>query len=153
MTGLAIVPIGFREACAFIAQHHRHHKPPRGMKFCLGVELNAVLVGVVTAGRPVARAYNPRTVLEVNRSCTDGARNVNSMLYGAARRTGVAMGYRKIITYTQRGESGASLRAAGFRCEENLPARDSWADSSVALKGLRDPVGSGGEDRQRWVWP
>jgi len=28
---LEIVPISFREACAFIAEHHRHHRPPRGM--------------------------------------------------------------------------------------------------------------------------
>lgn len=35
--GLAVVPITFRQACAFIAEHHRHNKPPRGMKFCLGL--------------------------------------------------------------------------------------------------------------------
>jgi hypothetical protein len=28
---LEIVPVTFREAKAFIARHHRHHRPPRGM--------------------------------------------------------------------------------------------------------------------------
>lgn len=150
---LRIVPLTFREACDFIARHHRHHKPPRGMKFCIGVEGEGGLVGVVTAGRPVARAYDPKAVLEVNRTCTDGTRNANSMLYGAARRTGVGMGYAKIITYIQKGESGESLRGAGFRKEQVLPARESWAEASVALRAIRDPVGAGGVDRERWVWP
>jgi len=34
---LAIVPISFGEACAFVEQFHRHHRPPRGHKFSLAV--------------------------------------------------------------------------------------------------------------------
>src|SRR6478609_6359059 len=112
MADLRIVPVTLREASAFIVRHHRHHGPPRGYKFAVGVERGGELVGVATAGRPVARAFDAKTVLEVNRTCTDGARNANSMLYGAARRAGVAMGYTTVISYTEEGESGDSLRAA-----------------------------------------
>ncbi len=149
---MRIVPLTLREASAFIVKHHRHHKPPRGMKFAIGVVCQESVVGVATAGRPVARAYGPE-VIEVNRTCTDGSRNANSMLYGAARRAAVAMGYTKVISYTEHGESGASLRAAGFRVEAELPARPSWSGSSVKLKHLRDDEGTGGVARKRWVWP
>lgn len=52
--------------------------------------------------------------LEVNRTCTDGTKNANSMLYGACRRATFALGYRKLITYTLPEEGGTSLRAAGW---------------------------------------
>ena len=146
---LRIVPLSFRQACAFIAEHHRHHKPPRGMKFAIGVE-NGHLCGVATAGRPVARAYDDGLTLEVNRTCTDGTDNANSMLYGAIWRAAKAMGYRRCITYTQDGESGASLKGAGWVKVKDLPPRKGWAESSVALKALRDPVGAGGVARMLW---
>jgi hypothetical protein len=150
---LRVVPVSFREACAFIADHHRHNKPPRGMKFAIGLHANGELAGVVTAGRPVSRAYDPREVVEINRTCTDGAPNANSMLYGAARRAAAAMGYNRIITYTQADETGTSLRAAGFRRDAELAARGSWAESSVKLREIRDPEGNGGVARIRWTWP
>ena len=37
----------------FITQYHRHHKPPRGAKFAVGLIDEDRLVGVATAGRPV----------------------------------------------------------------------------------------------------
>jgi hypothetical protein len=51
---LMIVPITFRQASAYVADHHRHHKPPRGTKFVLGVarEEDGDLVGVAMVGRP-----------------------------------------------------------------------------------------------------
>ena len=147
---LEIVPVTFRQASAFIAEHHRHHKPPRGMKFCLGIAKENVLVGVATVGRPVSRALDDGYTLEVNRTCTDGTKNANSMLYGAAWRAAKALGYRRIVTYTEDSESGASLRAAGWRVIATLRARPGWADSSVTLRHLRDPEGSGGIQRSLW---
>jgi hypothetical protein len=84
---MRIVPITLREAGAFIAEHHRHNKPPRGWKFGTSVQDRGRLVGVVTAGRPVSWVIQEREPLtiEVNRTCTDGTRNTNSMLYGAWR--------------------------------------------------------------------
>lgn len=148
---LTIIPIPFRTARGFIVEHHRHHKPPAGAKFCLGVvDGDGVLRGVATVGRPVARRFDDGLTAEVNRTCTDGTRNANSALYGAAWRVCSAMGYRRLVTYTQAGESGASPTAAGWVKVRDLPARKGWADSSVALRALRDPVGSGGVERSLW---
>jgi hypothetical protein len=151
---MRVVPISLRQASAFIARHHRHHKPPRGMRFAVGVIDHAgSLVAVATAGRPVSRVFDPMQVLEINRTCTNGTRHANSMLYGACRRAAKAMGFERVVTYTQEDESGASLRGAGFRVDERLAARGSWAESSVALTKIRDPIGTGGVPRIRWVWP
>lgn len=151
---LEVVPVTFREACAFVAAHHRHHKPPRGCRFCLGVaDGDGVLRGVAMVGRPVARHFDDGLTVEVNRTCTDGARNANSMLYGAAWRAARALGYHRLITYTQAGETGASLRAAGWRVVAERPARAGWAESSVTLRHMRDPVGAGGVQRVLWEAP
>lgn len=147
---MRIVPVTLREAQAFVAAHHRHNKPPRGWKFGVGLRAEENLVGVATAGRPVARHFDDGLTLEVNRTCTDGTRNANSMLYGAVWRAARAMGYRRCVTYTQAEECGASLRAAGFRRVREIPARASWSGSSVKLRGKRDPVGTGGVDRVLW---
>lgn len=147
---LRVVPITLRAASAFIAEHHRHNKPPRGWKFGVGLKAGDALVGVATAGRPVARHDDDGVTLEVNRTCTDGTRNANSALYGAVWRAAKAMGYRRAITYIQGDEAGASLKAAGWVKVKDLPARGSWAESSVKLKDKRDPVGNGGVARQRW---
>ena len=63
-----------------------------------------------------------------------------------------AMGHRRAITHTQAAESGASLRATGWRRVKDLPARGSWAQSTSdeKLKAMRDPVGSGGVARVMW---
>ncbi len=147
---MEIRPITFRAACAYVAEFHRHNVPPRGHKFSIAAYEGDLLVGVAMAGRPVARAFDDGLTLEVNRTCTDGARNANSMLYGAVRRAGFAMGYRRLITYTQASECGASLRGAGFVRVKGLAARASWAESSVVLRAIRDPVGTGGVERVLW---
>ncbi len=113
---LSLVPVSLKDANAFVAEHHRHHKPTRGHKFSIGCECDGQLVGVVIAGRPVSRYLDDGRTLEVNRLCTTGEKNACSMLYGAAARAAKAMGYHKIITYTLDSEPGASLRAAGWTC-------------------------------------
>ena len=145
-----IVPVTFRDACQFVAEQHRHNKPPVGHKFSIGLKNEGVLVGVAMAGRPVARHLDDGLTLEINRTCTDGTKNANSMLYGAVRRVAWGMGFKRIITYTQSNESGASLRASGFVRIKSLPARGSWAESSVKRRAGRDPVGNGGIERQLW---
>ena len=124
---LRIVPVSFADACAFVATWHRHHQPPVGHKFSVGVvDQDDVLRGVAIVGRPVARSYDDGMTLEVNRSATDGTLNANSALYGAAWRAAKALGFRRLITYTQSGESGSSLRAAGWRVIAERPARPGW---------------------------
>lgn len=116
MSNLTIIPMQLDEANAFCRQHHRHHAPVPGAKFCIGVQCGEAVVGVAIVGRPVARMADDGWTLEVNRTCTDGTKNANSMLYGACRRAAFALGYRKLITYTLPTESGVSLTAAGWKC-------------------------------------
>lgn len=143
-------PATFRQACAFVSELHRHNKPPRGHKFSIALWDSDKQVGVAMAGRPVARAFDNGLTLEVNRTCTDGTANANSMLYGAVARAAKAMGYERLITYTQADESGSSLKAAGFVKVKELAARASWAESSVKLKDIRDAIGNGGIARVLW---
>ena len=113
---LTLIPIPLKEANAFVAAHHRHHKPVTGHKFSLGCMKNGQLVGVAIVGRPVSRYLDDCMTLEVDRLCSTGEKNVCSFLYGAAAKAARALGYRKIITYTLESEPGTSLRAAGWSC-------------------------------------
>lgn len=112
--GLHLQPLTYREACAFVEEHHSHHQPPQGHKFSIGVNDGDKVVGVVMVGRPVARHRDDGFTAEVTRCCTDGTKNAASKLYAAAWRAAKAMGYRKIGTYTLGSEDGTSLKAAGW---------------------------------------
>jgi len=148
---LTIIPVTWRRAREFCEIVHRHHGAPQGHKFALGVVDEAgALRGVAICGRPIARHFDDGLTIEVNRTATDGCSNANSALYGACWRVAAAMGYRRIVTYTQEHESGSSLRAAGYRHVRELPARGSWSAASVALRHLRDEIGSGGVQRALW---
>ena len=83
---LSLCPVSFAEATDFVVIHHRHHRPPLGHKFSLGVADGEKLVGVAIVGRPVARHFDDGRTLEVTRSATDGTANANSMLLAAAWR-------------------------------------------------------------------
>lgn len=125
---LRIVPVKFADAAGFVAMWHRHHEPPVGHVFSIGVaDEGDVLRGVAMVGRPVARMLDNGKTLEVNRTATDGTHNANSMLYGAAWRATKALGYDRLITYTQAGESGSSLRAAGWRVVGERTKRAGWS--------------------------
>ena len=113
---LNVTPITLAEANAFVATHHRHHKPTTGHIVSVAVSDGENVCGVAIVGRPVARMLDDGWTAEVTRCCTNGARNACSMLYRAAWRAVAALGYRKLVTYTLPEEGGASLRAAGFRC-------------------------------------
>ena len=113
---LMVTPINLDEANAFVEQHHRHHKPVPGAKFCVAVSQNNEVRGVAIVGRPVSRVLDDGWTLEVNRCCTDGTRNACSMLYATAWKAAKAIGYTSLITYTLESEGGSSLRGAGWRC-------------------------------------
>jgi hypothetical protein len=113
---LMAIPIDYADACAFVAQHHRHHRPPQGHKFSVAAALAGAVVGVVIVGRPVARHLQDGWTLEVTRLATDGTPHACSFLYATAWRAARAMGYRKLITYILASEPGTSLKAAGWKC-------------------------------------
>lgn len=143
---LDVVPVSFAQACEFVAEHHRHHEPPNGHRFSLGVAAGNRLVGVAIVSHPIARHLMDGRTLEVIRSATDGTPNANSMLYGAAWRAAKALGYRRLVTYTQAGEAGSSLRAAGWRVIAERPARGSWWSPSRP----RADKGTSGVARTLW---
>jgi hypothetical protein len=143
---LTIVPVDFADVRRFVELHHRHHPQPVGHKFSVAVADGDTIVGVASVGRPVARAYQDGWTLEVNRSCVVDAPNANSMLYGACWRAAKALGWRRLITYTQATESGSSLRAAGWRVVAERPARKGW-DAPTRPRKLR-----GNENVPRTLW-
>ena len=120
-----LTPISLSEANQFVADHHRHHKPVVGHKFCLAVEKDEEVVGVAIVGRPVARGLDDGYTLEVNRCCTTGAKNACSMLYGASWRAAKALGYRRLITYVLDSETGTSLKASNWKLVHEVKGR-SW---------------------------
>ena len=144
---LRVVPVDWPTAAGFVGMWHRHHTPPTGHKFSVGVadELD-VLRGVAIVGRPIARLNQDGLTLEVTRTATDGTRNANSMLYATAWQAAKAMGYRRLITMTQEGESGASLRGAGWKVVAERPANRGWDRPSRP----RELTGSEGIPRTLW---
>lgn len=118
------------QANEYVRRYHRHSGPRIGAKFCLGAvdpDGGGLILGVAIVGRPVARNYDDGWTLEVSRLCSQSHPNVGSFLYGAAWRAARALGYRRLVTYTLAGESGTSLRAAGWRIVGERGARRGWS--------------------------
>lgn len=119
------VPVSLQQANDFVLKYHRHNKPVRGCKFCIGAEKDGKLVGVAIVGRPVARNLDDGKTAEILRVCTDGTLNVNSFLYARCKRICQLMGYERVVTYTLKEESGASLRAVNAKKECSVKP-DTW---------------------------
>jgi hypothetical protein len=117
----AITPITGRAACKWIDDVHRHLDAPQGALFAVAVSRNGQLVGAATAGNP-PRVWQGTGRFVITRCAVrpdlpgvgNHAAPVCTMLYGALCRAGKALGYTEAWTYTLPGESGVSLRAAGF---------------------------------------
>jgi hypothetical protein len=144
MKGLDAMPITLRDANAFVAAHHRHHRSVIGHKFSIAAVLGGEIVGVAIVGRPVSRHKDDGATLEVTRLCTDGTRNACSFLYGRAAKAAFALGYQRIGTYTMPDEGGVSLRAAGWLLIGETPGR-SWSVSSRPRVDDH-PLG------KKWIW-
>ena len=156
---LRIAPVTHSQARDFIARHHGHCKPPVAWRFHTGIYNGRTLLGVVMVGNPVARLFNGRGIVEVNRLCIrrDTARplrwNAASMLYGWFAREAARQGWTKIITYTRADEPGTSLRAAGWHQECQIRGRgwhslrrsrsntNSWVDKIRWSKVLKSKQG------------
>jgi hypothetical protein len=144
-----IIPCSLRDANAFVSAFHRHSQPVRGHKFSVGLESDGEIIGYGIAGRPVSRVLDDGFTLEILRVCVhDGYNNGCSMLYGALRKAGFAMGYTRIITYTLSNELGSSLKGAGFRPDKARRA-GTW-DCPSRPRDANHHVLS---DRIRWISP
>lgn len=136
---LRVVPVDLSEANAFVAQHHRHHRPVVGHKFSIGAHDGENLVGVAIVGRPVARHRDDGDTLEVTRLCTDGTKNACSFLYAAAWRAASAMGYSRLGTYILATETGATLKASGWTLKyKTEPHGIGWNSRGGRFDGLKE---------------
>lgn len=142
------IPLELTEANALVFLWHRHHKPVQGHRFSVGaIDDAGVIHGAAIIGRPVARlAGSPRDVLEVTRLVTDGTTNACSVLYAAAARAGMALGYRRIQTYILDGELGTSLRASGWR-SAGAAGGGQWKHTDGKPRRTDQPTGL----KERWV--
>jgi hypothetical protein len=150
-------PVTLREANDFVQNFHRHNgRTARdGGKFAIGAELNGELVGVAIVGNPLSATYMDGWTAEVLRLCTNdkAPKNCCSMLYAACLRAWQAMGGRKLITYTLKSESGASLRGAGWKIiGETKPVKDGWRKDDH-LNNRREWQPVMGQQKLRWEAP
>jgi hypothetical protein len=119
---LTLVPITLDESKLYVGLHHAHSDPQQGHMWSLAAVAGGRIVGVAVIGRPTAPALQNGDpwALEVVRVCVErdedekGYRNACSFLYGASWRAIKARGYLRAVTYTQDGEHGVSLKAAGW---------------------------------------
>lgn len=134
---LRTVPISLTQANEHVAAWHRHNNPVIQCIFQVGAAdddnvLRSVAIVEYPKGRgnvtedPLGWNAYLGVTLEITRLASDGTRNACSILYGACARAAFALGYRCVITYNQDDESGASLRAAGYRIVAKRPARRGW---------------------------
>lgn len=133
----------WHEAVAFIALHHRHHMPPAGWLWGIAADCRGVLVGIATIGRPVSRILAARGYVEVTRTCTT-LWGVNRTLYEAIA-AWANSARLPVCTYTQEGERGRSLSAAGWQPVAYRKSRPSDWRSPVRMRGRRVAV-----NRTRW---
>jgi hypothetical protein len=146
MKKLRVKPITISEANRWVEHYHRHNRRVSGGMFALSaVNGEGKTVGVAIVGRPIARLNDDRKTAEVLRVVTDGTKNANSFLYGACWRAVQALGYRRIITYTLKSESGSSLRAVGWERKEVKSG--SW--NRQKRRRQTQPVSL--QDKYRWT--
>lgn len=143
---MKVRPCELKDANAFVAALHRHHKPVTGHRFSIRVvDDDGATRGVAICGRPVARKTNQRSILEVTRLCTDGTPMACSKLYAAAARIAKETGYEMIQTFILDTEPGTTLRAAGWQFDGVTTGR-SWSVPSRPRED-KHPI----ELKQRWI--
>lgn len=145
------VPITTTEANDFVASYHRHNKRVRGARWAVGASDGGGLIGVAIVGRPTARALQDGFTAEVTRCCVtaDAPKGACSFLYAACWRAWRALGGRRLVTYTLKRESGASLRGAGAKVIAQLAPRDPAGWQNRAGREWQPVVG---QAKLRWEW-
>lgn len=122
---LSVVPITMHQANKFVEDYHRHNKPVRGARFCIGALSDKFLTGVAIVGRPVSRRIDDGVTAEITRLCANSAspKNTCSFLYARCWRIWQQMGGERMVTYTLQSESGSSLKGAGWKIMGDVKPR------------------------------
>ena len=136
---LTVRPIVRDKALAWLRQH-RHLPPPRnswllGAAVCEGERLCAI----ATVERPARMAQDGVTAC-VSRLCTDRTEHAASKALAAVTRACLALGYRRVLSYTLLGEAGTCYLAAGWVITGLVEASQGWhsrAGRTVAQGGAK----------------
>ena len=108
-------------------------------------EAEAALAGYLAEGREIlARAGEEEASIDDPTLPDAVVKDACSFLYGACAREARRRGFERIITYTLASESGASVKAAGFR-RAAVTAGGSW-DTPSRRRTDSAPTGP----KQRW---
>lgn len=127
MSALRVIPVTIGEARRFIEAHHSHHHAPVGGLFACGVAIDGRLCCVAIVSRPVARMLDAQgSIAEVTRLASDGTRHAASMCLAAVTRAALALGWRRLVSYTIIGETGVTYLAAGWRITGLSGGGDGW---------------------------
>ena len=112
-------PTGRDGANALISRWHRHCGPVVVAMDCLELREGARACGVGVLGKPLSAILDDGVTLEVRRTATDGTEHACSAVLGALARAARRRSVLRLVTYTREGESGSSLRGAGWWLDEN----------------------------------
>ena len=125
MTKLHHRRVKLAEAQIFTSDYHRHSEPLKRHMFTIGAAVPHPmqwlgLQGIVTIDRASSAWSKYDFLVEIRRLVVkpDAHPNTASFLLGKAKQACFAMGYEIIVTYTKAHESGASLKAAGFKADK-----------------------------------
>lgn len=122
---LTVRPIVRDKARAWLRQH-RHLPPPRNA-WLLGASVydGDRLCAVATVERPARMAQDGVTAC-VSRLCTDRTEHAASKALAAVTRACLALGYRRVLSYTLLGEAGTCYLAAGWVITGLVEASQGW---------------------------
>jgi len=123
------LPIKWQESQAFVAKHHRHSEPLKRHRFSIGMydasTASYELIGVVTVDNCSSAWSKLYDHAEIRRLCVlPDKPNLASKLLRLATDACVAMGMKKIVSYTRPHESGSSLQAVGYHLDHRDDDRD-----------------------------
>ena len=143
--------IAFQDARQFIDRHHEHLPGPTGWRYGQGIWNGPDLLGVVTVGQPLARAFDPQQVVEVTRLCVrrdrpDALRwNACSQLYGWAAREaqlrGASGGSSPTPDRTRRAARCARLAGAATGLPGAAAGTGAAAPGSIVRRPARGSAG------------
>jgi len=113
---LRIVPLTITAARVAVERWHSHHRAPLSGICCVGVESEGDLACVAVLGRPVSRMLDADdATAEVTRVASSGeVPHAASAALGAISRAALALGYRRLVSYTILGEAGTIYRACNW---------------------------------------
>ena len=156
------LPVTVTDGLRYVDAWHDHHEAPPSALVAVAVSApgEETPACVALLGRPVARALDadPRTV-ELTRGATPGGRHgAASACLRVAEAVALAMGFRRVVSYTLLGERGTSYRKAGWRVTGIVRGRQ-WGCASRPRDAAAQPgdkvrweTGPGARPRDRAAW-